>query len=42
LDIFITEEVNIFVLLEHLVAIYVGPRGVVITLIYHECDECPY
>ena len=26
----------------HLVAIYVGPRGVVITLVYHVWDVCPY
>jgi len=38
----ITSEVIIFVLLEHLVAIYVSPRGVVITLVYHVLDVCPY
>jgi len=26
----------------YLVAIYVSPRGVVITLVYHVCDVCPY
>ena len=30
-----------FVLFEHLVAIYVSPRGVVITL-YHVWGVCPY
>ena len=30
---------NHFVLLEHLVAIYVSPRGVVITLVYHVWDK---
>ena len=34
--------VIIFVLLEHLVAIYVTPRGVVITLVNHVWDVCPY
>jgi len=33
---------NYFVLLEHLLAIYVSPRGVVITLVYHVWDVCPY
>ena len=33
---------NRFFLLEHLVAIYVSPRGVVITLVYHVWDVCPY
>ena len=33
---------NHFVLLEDLVAIYVSPRGVVITLVYHVWDVCPY
>ena len=33
---------NHFVLLEHLVAIYVSPGGVVITLVYHAWDVCPY
>ena len=32
----------IFVLLEHLVDIYVSPRGVVITLVYHVGDVFPY
>jgi len=32
----------IFVLLEHLVAIYISPMGVVITLVYHVMDVCPY
>jgi len=32
----------IFVLLEHLVDIYVRPRGVVITLVSHVRDVCPY
>jgi len=31
-----------FVLLEHLVAIYVSPRDVVITLVYHVWYVCPY
>jgi len=31
-----------FGLLEHLVAIYVSPRGVVITLVYHVWDVFPY
>ena len=39
---FITLEVITFALLEHLVAIYVSPRGVVITLVYHVWDICPY
>jgi len=42
LDRFITLEVIIFVLLEHLVAIYIRPRGVVITFLYHVWDVCPY
>jgi len=33
---------NHFVLLEHLVAIYISRRGVVITLMYHVWDVCPY
>jgi len=34
---------RIFVLLEHLVAIYVSPSGVGITLVYHDVwDVCPY
>jgi len=40
-DRLITKEVIIFVLLEHLVAIYVSTRGVVITLVYHVWDVCP-
>jgi len=31
-----------FVLLEHLVAIYVSPRGTVISLVYHVWDVCLY
>jgi len=31
-----------FVLLEHLVGIYRSPMGVVITLVYHVWDVCPY
>ena len=33
---------NQFFSLEHLVAIYVSPSGVLITLVYHVCDVCPY
>jgi len=42
LDRFITSEVIFFVLLEHLVAIYVSYRGVGITLVYDVWDVCPY
>jgi len=42
LDSFITQEVIRFVLLEQLVAIYISPRRVVITLVYHVWDVCPY
>jgi len=31
-----------FVLLEYLVAIYVSPKGVVITLVCQVWDVCPY
>jgi len=31
-----------FVLFEHLVAIYVSPRGVVIPLVHHVWGVCPY
>jgi len=37
-----TSEVIIVVLLEHLSAIHVSPRGMVITLVYHIWDVCPY
>ena len=36
----LTQEVNIFVQLEHSVAIYIRPRGVVITLADHVWDVC--
>ena len=42
LDRFITLAVIIFVLLEHLVAIYVSSKSVLITLVYHVWDVCPY
>jgi len=34
--------VIILVLLKQLFAIYVSPRGVVIHLVYHVWDVCPY
>jgi len=33
---------NHFCSIKHLVDIYVSPRDVVITLVYHVWDVCPY